>query len=112
MTRSSATSSSARDYPIADGHAPGGRSRPGAVRPGHQRRGIGGHLIKHGLRKCREAGYGVVVMLGHPSYYPRFGFGLASARGIHWEQDGPVGPLHGAGAGTGIARYLPEHMSL
>ena len=99
-------------------HQAGGLG-PVAVRPDHQRRGIGGHLIKHGLRECREAGYGVVVVLGHPSYYARFGFGMASARGIHWKQEVPGDPFMvlelapGALEGcTGVARYLPEFMSL
>src|SRR5262245_28351522 len=47
---------------------------PLAVDPGHQRRGIGSQLVRDGLEACRRAGHGVVVVLGHPSYYPRFGF--------------------------------------
>jgi putative acetyltransferase len=47
---------------------------PLAVRPEHQRQGIGSQLTAAGLDACRAAGVQVVVVLGHPSYYPRFGF--------------------------------------
>jgi len=47
---------------------------PMAVVPSHQRRGIGSLLVKEGLRTCREAGHRIVVVLGHPEFYPRFGF--------------------------------------
>ena len=47
---------------------------PMAVMPEHQRKGIGSALIKAGLEKCRDLGYGAVIVLGHPEYYPRFGF--------------------------------------
>lgn len=47
---------------------------PMAVHPDHQRRGVGGALVKAGLEACREAGAPAVVVLGHVSYYPRFGF--------------------------------------
>jgi putative acetyltransferase len=47
---------------------------PMAVRPGRQRGGIGSALVRAGLEACRGAGYDVVVVLGHPDFYPRFGF--------------------------------------
>src|SRR4051812_4691802 len=46
---------------------------PLAVLPSHQRRGIGSLLVREGLRACREAGHRIVVVLGHPDFYPRFG---------------------------------------
>ena len=92
---------------------------PIAVRPDRQRSGIGTELIQHGLQRCREAGYPIAVVLGHPSYYPRFGFSLARTRGIHWEHEVPGDPFMvmelkpGALEGvTGTARYLPEFMSM
>ena len=51
---------------------------PVAVLPEHQRGGIGGALIRAGLAECDRLGYGFVVLLGHPEYYPRFGFTKAS----------------------------------
>jgi putative acetyltransferase len=47
---------------------------PLAVLPARQRQGIGSRLVREGLRLCAEAGHRVVVVLGHPDYYPRFGF--------------------------------------
>jgi putative acetyltransferase len=55
---------------------------PVAVLPSHQRRGIGSALIVEGLHIARELGYGFVVVLGHPEYYPRFGFRRASELGL------------------------------
>ncbi len=62
---------------------------PMAVRPDRQRQGIGSQLVEAGLRICREAGYGLVVVLGHPDYYPRFGFVPAKPHGIVWEPHVP-----------------------
>jgi putative acetyltransferase len=47
---------------------------PIAVLPGHQHRGIGGALMRRGIAVCGDAGYGAVIVVGHPSYYPQFGF--------------------------------------
>jgi putative acetyltransferase len=47
---------------------------PLAVLPEFQNRGIGSLLTRAGLEECRRAGYSGVVVLGHPHYYPRFGF--------------------------------------
>jgi putative acetyltransferase len=51
---------------------------PMAVLPGFRNKGVGGSLIKAGLKKARELGYNSVMVLGHPEYYPRFGFMKAS----------------------------------
>jgi putative acetyltransferase len=50
---------------------------PLAVRPGYQNQGIGSALIRHGLITCKDHGHRIVVVLGHPKYYPRFGFSAA-----------------------------------
>jgi putative acetyltransferase len=55
---------------------------PMAVLPSHQRRGVGSALVLHALTEARRLGHGVVVVLGHASYYPRFGFAPASQHGI------------------------------
>jgi putative acetyltransferase len=47
---------------------------PMAVMPDRQREGIGSALVRAGLVACRAAGIAAVVVLGHPDYYPRFGF--------------------------------------
>lgn len=52
---------------------------PMAVIPDRQRRGIGARLVQDGLRACAEGGHRIVVVLGHPAYYPRFGFSARSA---------------------------------
>ncbi len=51
---------------------------PLAVKPEYQRKGIGGKLIEEGLKQSGERGYGSVLVVGHPDYYPRFGFEKAS----------------------------------
>ena len=55
---------------------------PLAVLPAQQNRGIGGQLIQEGLLRCRSLGHLIVVVLGHPHYYSRFGFEAASQYGI------------------------------
>jgi putative acetyltransferase len=52
---------------------------PLAVRPEFQRRGIGSALVRRGLDVCRERDCTVVIVVGHPDYYPRFGFSAALA---------------------------------
>ncbi|AJH72228.1 acetyltransferase family protein [Bacillus cereus ATCC 4342] len=51
---------------------------PVSVARGYQKKGIGGKLIVAALAKAKELGYGSVVVLGHPEYYPKFGFKKAS----------------------------------
>src|SRR5262245_15027160 len=55
---------------------------PRAVVPGHQRRGVGGDLVREGLAACERAGCGFVVVLGEPVYYRRFGFDRGDRRGL------------------------------
>jgi putative acetyltransferase len=47
---------------------------PMAVLPEYQRRGLGSALVVQGLEACRAAGHRIVIVLGHPQFYPRFGF--------------------------------------
>lgn len=55
---------------------------PCAVLPAHQRTGAGSAAIRAALQAAREQGEAFVIVLGHPGYYPRFGFERASAHGI------------------------------
>ena len=52
---------------------------PMAVRPDLQRRGLGSDLVRTGLATAREFGASGVLVLGHPAYYPRFGFSAETA---------------------------------
>jgi len=62
---------------------------PMAVSPSLQRGGIGSELVKTGLLRCTESDVGAVAVLGHPQYYPRFGFRPASQWGIKSEYQVP-----------------------
>jgi putative acetyltransferase len=85
-----------------------------AVRPEFQNQGIGSELVRDGLKRCRALGHRIVVVVGHPNYYPRFGFSPARAQGL--EAPFPVpdeaflalelvpGALHGV---AGMVRYPP-----
>jgi putative acetyltransferase len=52
---------------------------PVAVDPAYQGQGIGEALCRAGIAAMRAMGCGGVVVLGHPTYYPRFGFSHALA---------------------------------
>lgn len=60
---------------------------PMAVLPQRQRQGIGSELVTAGLKLLRQRACPFVIVLGHPQFYPRFGFTPASRRGIRsqWE---------------------------
>ena len=88
---------------------------PMAVLPNHQRRGIGSQLITAGNQHLKDSGCPFIVVLGHPDYYPRFGFTPASTHGIKCEWDVPddafmllildESKMH---AISGLAKYRPE----
>jgi putative acetyltransferase len=87
---------------------------PVAVTPDRQRRGIGGRLVREGLAAATAAGTAFVVVLGHPNYYPRFGFRRAAEVGLTNEYGADEafmalelrpGSLPAAG---GLVRYGPE----
>lgn len=87
---------------------------PVAVHPTRQNAGIGGRLVREGLERGRALGHGVVVVLGHPTYYPRFGFEPAGARGIRYVEPGHEAALMvmelrpGALDGVrGVTEYAP-----
>lgn len=62
---------------------------PMAVLPEYQKQGIGSQLVREGLKECMRIGFYVVVVLGHPDYYPRFGFVPASRKGLRCEYPVP-----------------------
>ncbi|MBM4159649.1 MAG: N-acetyltransferase [Ignavibacteria bacterium] len=89
---------------------------PMAVLPEFQRQGIGSRLVEAGLQEMRSAHQPYVIVLGHPNYYPRFGFLRASQYGIISEYDGVPDEafmilvldepaLKGI---SGVAKYRPE----
>lgn len=62
---------------------------PMAVLPEFQRQGIGASLVREGITKLENRGCPFVIVLGHASYYPRFGFEPAGRYRIHSEWDVP-----------------------
>jgi len=88
---------------------------PMAILPSYQGKGIGSQLVRIGLEECRGAGHEIVMVLGHPHFYQRFGFVAAKTFGIRSEFDVPddvfmILELHpGAWVGRGgVAKYQPE----
>ncbi|MGI9431250.1 MAG: GNAT family N-acetyltransferase [Myxococcota bacterium] len=60
---------------------------PLAVVPERQRLGIGGLLTRAGIEACRGLGATRLFVLGHPEYYPQFGFEPAAPRGLHYRSE-------------------------
>lgn len=104
------------DIAAADGPVQGYGLAPMAVCTAWQRRGIGSALIAEGTARLRDAGAPFVIVIGHPDYYPRFGFERASRYGVRCEwPDIPdeavmlfvLDPARASGL-AGVARYRPE----
>jgi len=55
---------------------------PLAVRPDRQKDGVGKRLMRASLETAREFGAHAVIVLGHPAYYPKFGFTAEAARTV------------------------------
>lgn len=92
---------------------------PMAVLPEHQRQGVGGRLVEAGNRKLTDTGCPFIIVVGHATYYPRFGFRPASAHGItcEWEVPDDVFMLlildQGKMVGvSGLAKYRHEFSSV
>jgi putative acetyltransferase len=69
------------DLPILvdGGTVPALALAPLAVRPEVQSQGLGSALVRRGLEVCKEQGHRIVVVLGHPTFYQRFGFSAQAA---------------------------------
>ena len=57
---------------------------PMAVAPEFQAQGVGSKLVRAGLIACRRRGHGVIFVLGHTDFYPRFGFRSAAPLGFRY----------------------------
>lgn len=102
-----------------DGNFPALGLAPMAVLPESQNQAIGSALVRRGLEECLHLDQEVVVVLGHPNYYPRFGFVPAKTKGLSSEY--PVADnvfmvtelRAGALAGRhGLVKYHPEFRKL
>jgi putative acetyltransferase len=62
---------------------------PLAVRPDYQQKGIGKKLVRTGLEKAKNLGFGSVIVVGHSDYFPQFGFQKASQWNIKCSFDVP-----------------------
>jgi putative acetyltransferase len=92
---------------------------PMAVVPERQRQGIGSALVRAGLDECRRSGIAAVIVLGHPEFYPKFGFVPASVFGLISGYDVPdevfmaleldTGALEGK---RGTVKYHPAFATL
>ncbi len=62
---------------------------PLAVCPLFQKQGVGAALVRHSLKRLTENGHNLVVVLGEPHYYGRFGFTPRLAERLKTPYDGP-----------------------
>jgi putative acetyltransferase len=91
---------------------------PMAVMPGHEKHAVGRRLVQNGLAECHAQGACLVVVLGEPDYYGRFGFERASRHGLRNEfgaeeefmvflLDARAHPTPGT-----VVKYAPEFSAL
>lgn len=88
---------------------------PMAVLPDWQRSGVGSALVRWSLDACRRDGHQLIIVLGHPEYYPRFGFVPATPFGLRCPFRVPDAAFlllelqpGAARARAGVVRYRPE----
>ena len=101
--------------PVTVGTVTGAGLAPMAVRPDHQRQGIGTRLVEAGNLTLSARRCPVIVVLGHPRFYRRFGFRPARHDGLRCEWDVPddvfmslvLDPAAMRGI-SGLAKYRPE----
>jgi putative acetyltransferase len=101
--------------PARVGGLSGAALGPMAVSPEHQRRGIGTKLVEAGNAQLARLGCPVIVVVGHPEFYPRFGFRPASSYGITCRWDVPDDAFMAlaldatrVAAARGLAEFRPE----
>jgi putative acetyltransferase len=100
--------------PVTIGDAAAAALGPMAVVPDRQRQGIGSALVRAGQQRLQELGCPLVVVVGHPTFYPRFGFRPASRYDIACEWKVPdnvfmaVTLSDAAPTLTGLAKYRSE----
>ncbi|MGD0917923.1 MAG: N-acetyltransferase [Thermodesulfobacteriota bacterium] len=89
---------------------------PMAVLPEMQRQGIGTQLVKKGIEELRRFQCPFIIVLGHPEYYPRFGFERALLYGVKSQWEGIPDDVFmilwldtsKAGQVSGLAKYREE----
>jgi len=88
---------------------------PMAVLPAYQRQEVGAELVRDGIARVGKKGFPFIIVLGHASYYPRFGFEPASHYRIRCEWNVPDTAFmillldeSQMRESAGLARYLPE----
>ena len=101
--------------PLTVGPVAGAALGPMAVLPDYQRQGIGSQLVERGLERLRDQGCPFVVVIGHPEFYPRFGFQRAADHGLTCAWDVPPEAFMVAvltpeivGSLAGLAEYRSE----
>lgn len=105
--------------PASIGTLTGAALGPMAVRPDWQKQGIGTRLVEAGNSRLADSGCPFVIVVGHPGYYPRFGFTPAGRQGITCEWEVPNEAfmilvlnervMRGV---SGLAKYRPEFSSI
>jgi putative acetyltransferase len=75
--------------PLVVGDVTGAALGPMAVLPEHQRQGFGSRLVEAGNQRLTRDGFPFIGVVGHPAFYPRFGFKPASTYRITCEWDVP-----------------------
>jgi putative acetyltransferase len=88
---------------------------PMAVLPEYQRQGIGSQLVQAGIEALKQMDCPFIILVGHPTYYPRFGFEPATQYGIRSEWAVPddafmilVLDVQQRDGLSGVAKYRPE----
>lgn len=90
---------------------------PVSVLPVFQKQGVGNRLITEGHYRAKEFGFSSVILLGHPAYYPRFGYRPASQFDIRPSFDVPSECFMAAELTanalkdiSGVVKYPPEFL--